>query len=131
MSAEKNSMGNMKAQIWFTDFDSLEFAPALIDVAMTRMRWPGARSKMLSASQSAPVLRGYHQQCSLNREEMGAWSVIAGVYLVERTSFLLHRRIQRGETQEAERLRGVLMHLSGQAIEMGDSILQASGIVPD
>ena len=110
--------------ISFTDFDSAQFAPALIDVAMTRLRWPGARQEMLVATDAAPCLAGYHVVSPLSKEERDTWPIIASVYYVEFTSFLLHRRLLRREFDEAERLTLTLKRLSREAIDSAHEVLR-------
>lgn len=52
-----NTLATEDGEVWFTDFDSAEYAPALFDLVMTRFQW---FLRLMDLSDAAEILRGYH-----------------------------------------------------------------------
>jgi Ser/Thr protein kinase RdoA (MazF antagonist) len=125
-----NTLATEGGEVWFTDFDCAEYAPALFDVVMTRFQW---FLRLMDLSDAADILRGYHSERSLCEAEISVFPVIWSAYYTDRITFLLdRRRTQRSRAnreEEIQKYRVMILKLPTEALSMGQDLLKDSNLL--
>ncbi len=124
-----NTLATEDGEIWFVDFDSAEYAPALFDLVMTRFQW---LRQVLNLSDASEIFRGYHIERPLCEPEILAFPVIWAAYYTDRITFLLNRRrTQRSRAnreEEVHKYRVMVLELPNEAVSMGQDLLKSSNL---
>ena len=125
-----NTLTTEDGEIWFTDFDCAEYAPALFDLVMTRFQW---FLRLMDLSGAVDILRGYHSERPLCEPEISAFPVIWSTYYTDRITFLLNRRrTQRSRSnreEEVQKYRGMVLKLPSEALSIGQDWLKGSNLL--
>lgn len=115
-----NTLATNEGEIWFVDFDSAEYAPALHDLVMTRYKW---LEGIMGLSDASEILRGYHKQRSLSEFEILTFPAIWASYCIDRITFLLDRR--RGQRSKRRiQMRDQILQIPPNAISMAQDLLK-------
>ncbi len=126
----RNTLKTDGGDISCVDFDSAEYAPAILDPITTKFQWRmGTGEGMLDPKSASMFLRGYYEVRGLSQEEIAAMPLVWCAYFVDRLTFL-HRKwsINTGNRKiwpVAEMIR----ELPSNAIPMACEVLRLAGRV--
>ena len=127
-----NTLVTAENEVWFTDFSSAHYAPALWDLVMLRFQWllgEGGDSRFLEASEVINILLGYHNERPLSATELSVFPVLWAAYYADRLTFLHTKWEPDSPNRSIWHVEERISRLPTEAIEMGQELIGFSGLL--
>ena len=125
----RNTIVRHDGKVFFTDFNSSEFTPTLIDVVMVRMQWlMGVQGRALTNAETGSFIRGYNRGRLLSEAELQVFPLVWAAHYARRLCFLHTKWAPKSVNRDRWDLQERILRLPDEAVLMAERAIAEANI---